>query len=130
MKDIYDGDNSLYYFCSFSVGWKLFHSKKMLFVFLQTSREIKIVLYKQKKQLKEKQEIQIKQRKWMGNDRPKFTHIKNYSKYKWSDTPVERQRLTDLFGMHNPTICVYKSHEVKERESCSVVSYSLGPHEL
>ena len=68
----------------------------------------------------------------MGNDRPQFTRIKNYSKCKWSNTPVERQRLTDLFGMHNPTICVYTSHEVKESESesCSVVSYSLGPHEL
>lgn len=43
MKDIYDSDNSLYYFCSFSVGWKLFHNKKMLFFFLKASREIKIV---------------------------------------------------------------------------------------
>ena len=43
MKDIYGSDNSLYYFCSISVGWKLFHDKKMLFFFLKASREIKVV---------------------------------------------------------------------------------------
>jgi len=31
----------------------------------------------------------------MGNDRPKFTRVNNYSKYKWTNAPVKRQRLTD-----------------------------------
>ena len=57
----------------------------------------------------------------MGNGRPKFNHIKNYSKCKWSNIPIERQRLTDLFGMHNPIYVstrVMKWNKVKVAQLC------------